>query len=414
MVIDDGFLHEEKDFSYIIPNELTLDNAVGIALLNNPDLQATFEEKGIAYAQWIEAGLWSNPFIDFMIRYPDKSSFAVNTGFSAMQGFVDILLAPLRKEIACIHYHQRHLQAIDAIKALTSEVQKVYYHLQAAEAKQELLRLIFSGKEVMTRLAEKQQEAGNIASLTYQEILIKQETSRLNLMQNEKDIVHLKQKLNLLLGLSPLFNDWKISPSKAPISACDICSENLICLALENRLDLEVLQWEMEALTLQLGTKKWWSYTEAKVGVSTEHEVEAVQVTGPAFGLALPFFNWGQAERLKIQAEICKQQAIIRSKEIEISSEVTENKMQLDIAEKVIFDYQKNILPKLTQILQDSSLFYDAMSLGVYELIERKVTLLETQIAYANALSDYWITYTSLERSLGAPLTCEIMTECCY
>src|SRR5262245_38419985 len=51
----------EQEIRALLRRPLTADRAVRIALLNNRDLQARFEEIGIAQANLIEAGLISNP-----------------------------------------------------------------------------------------------------------------------------------------------------------------------------------------------------------------------------------------------------------------------------------------------------------------------------------------------------------------
>jgi cobalt-zinc-cadmium efflux system outer membrane protein len=52
--------------------ELTAESAVQIALLNNRDLQARFEEIGISQADLIEAGLLSNPSFAASFRFPNR------------------------------------------------------------------------------------------------------------------------------------------------------------------------------------------------------------------------------------------------------------------------------------------------------------------------------------------------------
>ena len=49
----------------LLASDLTLDNAVRVALLNNRQLQATFEDLGIARGQLIQAGLIANPVFGF-------------------------------------------------------------------------------------------------------------------------------------------------------------------------------------------------------------------------------------------------------------------------------------------------------------------------------------------------------------
>src|SRR4051812_29027480 len=65
---------------------LTADRAVQIALLNNRNLQATFEEIGVAKADLLEAGLLKNPSFDASVRFPDggggtNNEFAIAVDF---------------------------------------------------------------------------------------------------------------------------------------------------------------------------------------------------------------------------------------------------------------------------------------------------------------------------------------------
>ncbi|MDQ6622397.1 MAG: hypothetical protein M3Y86_02780, partial [Verrucomicrobiota bacterium] len=52
----------------LLRGTLTAERAVQIALLNNRELQATFEELGIANADLTEAGLLKNPVFDASAR----------------------------------------------------------------------------------------------------------------------------------------------------------------------------------------------------------------------------------------------------------------------------------------------------------------------------------------------------------
>src|SRR5439155_17029187 len=58
----------------LLRRTLTADSAVQVALLNNRELQATFEEIGIAQADLIEAGLLRNPIFVGDARFPIRPS----------------------------------------------------------------------------------------------------------------------------------------------------------------------------------------------------------------------------------------------------------------------------------------------------------------------------------------------------
>ncbi|MHB9002373.1 MAG: hypothetical protein ACYC9N_22995, partial [Thermoanaerobaculia bacterium] len=56
----------------MLADELTADEAVAIAMVNNPRFQVTLAELGIARADLIEASTISNPVFEFEIRYPGE------------------------------------------------------------------------------------------------------------------------------------------------------------------------------------------------------------------------------------------------------------------------------------------------------------------------------------------------------
>ncbi|MDO8142190.1 MAG: hypothetical protein Q6358_11880, partial [Candidatus Brocadiales bacterium] len=88
---------------YMLQQELTVDEAVQIALLNNRSLQAIYEELGIAQADAVQAGLLRNPIFGAGFRFPDKTvggHRSTNTEFSVVQDFLDLLVLPLRKKVA--------------------------------------------------------------------------------------------------------------------------------------------------------------------------------------------------------------------------------------------------------------------------------------------------------------------------
>jgi len=66
------------DVRTLLKKPLTVNSAVQIALLNNRELLATFEDVGVSAADLREAGLWKNPSIDLSVRFPDRPPSAAN------------------------------------------------------------------------------------------------------------------------------------------------------------------------------------------------------------------------------------------------------------------------------------------------------------------------------------------------
>ncbi|QLH35699.1 MAG: hypothetical protein HWD61_05805 [Parachlamydiaceae bacterium] len=71
----------------LLSQELSVDQAVQIALLNNPKIQAAFEEIGVARADLIQAGLLSNPLFEGIVRFPLQHNARTNIDLLAIQNF---------------------------------------------------------------------------------------------------------------------------------------------------------------------------------------------------------------------------------------------------------------------------------------------------------------------------------------
>ena len=81
-----------------LQENLSVDTAVEIALINNPSLQADFEELGIAKADLVQAGLLKNPSLHGFIRNSNHDG-ETNKEFEVKQDILSILTLPLRKHL---------------------------------------------------------------------------------------------------------------------------------------------------------------------------------------------------------------------------------------------------------------------------------------------------------------------------
>ncbi|HEX6837658.1 MAG TPA: TolC family protein, partial [Polyangia bacterium] len=67
--------------------------------------------------------------------------------------------------------------------------------------------------------------------------------------------------------------------------------------------------------------------------------------------------------------------------------------------------YQKTLVPLRERIVTLSQEQYNAMLLGVYQLLQAKQNELQTYREYIEAVRDYWIARADLERAVGTRLT---------
>ncbi len=111
----------ENAIQAMLAEELSVDASVQIALLNNRNLQATYEDLGIAQADLVQAGLLSNPVFFGSVRPATGSSSGTNTEFGVVLNFLDILIRPARKKLAVVDLEEAKLRVANAVLNLAAE-----------------------------------------------------------------------------------------------------------------------------------------------------------------------------------------------------------------------------------------------------------------------------------------------------
>lgn len=399
----------------LIQQELTPDSAVQIALLNNPQIQATFEELGMAHADLVEAGLLSNPVFDFAVRFPNHAGLKTDIAYSLTASFLDIFLVPLRKRIAAAEFEQTKFRVSNEILDLAFKVQEVYYELQAAQSQLKYIQGIAEAASIQGEITSRQLTIDNIYKLDFQLIQARFIEADLEIDRVHAEIMHLKEKLTKLLGFCADV------PLQIPdnLSEPDYQSFPIECLeaiAFKERFDLQEARWAVIRISRMLGIKQWWVYTQGRLGISSEVEPEGYTIFGSAITGAIPIFNYGQAARLRLYAELRQAQDRLAALEIQVLSEVRESHKLLMSYLGVINKYRERLMPLEVKILESSEELYNVMGLGVNRLLENKRQQLQTYSNYIMSLRNYWTARVDLDRALGGKLymifSCESACIC--
>lgn len=384
----------------LVQEPFTLDAAVQVALLNNPKIQVMFEEIGLAQADLIEAGLFQNPLFELFVRFPDRPHSHINIEGSLITSILDLFLIPLRTKVAKAELHSTQLRVAHQVLELAFEVQEIYYKLQAQEAKKHILQKITEAASLSSELAQGQLKAGNITSLTALTYAADYQQVKQELAQNNMEIAQLREQFNQLLGFTGCAPCWNLLDTTGEINLDILSCEPLLECALEHRLDLSAARWEVEKYARTGALKQWWTYTDAKAGISMERDPEGISTIGPAFSAAIPIFNYGQGERARVYALLRQSQERVKVLEIQAEADVRLAIEKINVLRNSILEYRNQLLPLQEQIVKSSLDYYHAMTVGVYTLLENKRRELQTQINYQMALRDYLLATVALQKAL--------------
>lgn len=372
-------------------------------MLNNPKVQATFENLGIARADLVEAGLLSNPSFEIEVRYPHVKGLKTNIEYLIISSILDVFLIPLRTRLATTEFEQTKLKVSKEILDLAFEVRETYYELVAERKRIQYILSTVELASIISDISSKQAFIGNVNALEFQLSQAHFLEAELELFRSQAQIVRLREKLNRLLGFS---NDvCLILPENLPevdYFGFDLCA--LESMALEKRLDLQVARFEIARLSQMLGLKDWWTYTNLKAGLAGEREPDGANLIGPGFSGEIPIFNYGQAARMRLFAELRQAKDKLAALEIKIVSEVREAHKLLMSYLKIINDYQNCLLPMQGKILASSEQLYNVMGIGIDKLLENKRQEVVATQNYTENLKKYLVARVELDKALGGYL----------
>jgi cobalt-zinc-cadmium efflux system outer membrane protein len=396
----------EQGVQTLLRRELTAERAVQVALLNNRELQARFEEIGIAQADVIQAGLISNPNFAGSFRFPDRSPSGTNIEYSIAQNLLDLLVLPLRKRIAAAQLAQTETHVADEVLKLAAEVKIAFYNMQARQQLLDRLRVISETSETAVEFTKRLHDAGNTSDLELANQEGSYEQSRLEVAQTELQVRRDRERLNRLLGLWGANASWTMGDHLPELPGSEGSLQKLESRAIAQRLDLQAARVQLDLIgqSLALRTKTRYLPAGIKIGVDTERETDSQRVTGPILDLELPIFNQGQGEIAKLTAQYRQAQRELEALAVNVRSEVREARDQLIAARDLTSYIGKRLLPTQQKALNLTLQQYNFMLKGAYDLLLAKQNEVAAERSYIEAWRDYWIARAELERAVGGSL----------
>lgn len=384
---------------------LTVESAVAIALVNNPTLQATFEQVGISQAEVAQASVIENPELSGFVRFPSEGS-GRNTEVSLLLNVFDLFVQPIRKQVAAAELERTKLRVAHDVLVLAAEVKEAYFTLQARQQLAARLGLIRELTATAAEFAARQHEAGTINDLELESRTVIDRESRVDVALAQAEARADRERLNRLLGLWGPRTGWTLDGELPAIPETEMPLAGLERHAIAHRQDVRAARWGVEQVgrALALRRKTRFFPVGLHAGVNSEKEITGGRVTGPELALQLPIFDTGKASIARLTAEHRRAQRQLEALAIDARSEVREQRDRMLAARDLALYYERELLPQRARILDLTLRQYNAMFKGAYDLLLAKQAEVEAEKARLAAWRDYWIARARLERALGGAL----------
>lgn len=385
----------------LLARPLTAESAASVALLNNSGIKAQMEELGVAQAELVQARRLPNPTLEGAMRFEDEGRPELEVG--AMLDLTDLVLFGFRSGAASAAVDAAKLEAVGSILDLSFDARRAFYEYQAAEALHELRRTVRDTFDASAELATRLREAGNITELALAQQRSSFEEARLETARAAAEATRARERVNTLLGLWGRGVRWTADARLPKLDERPIELAKLESSAVAQSLDLAIAKRRFGAAEQRADAARAAGLLpELKAGVSAERADE--WSVGPAVELELPLFYQGQGEIGVANAQMRQQRGVYADVAVAVRAAARATAKELETTREAALHYERVLVPLKQKVVEQSLLEYNAMLIGLFQLLEAKRDQVETSARYVEVLRDYWIARMNAEQLLAGRL----------
>jgi cobalt-zinc-cadmium efflux system outer membrane protein len=382
----------------MLDEELTAEEAVQIALLSNHRLQAAYEQLGIAQADLVQAGLLRNPVFDASLRFVEGPGSDYIFEMGVVQDFLDVLQVPLRKRLALAELRTVQEEVTAQVLETVMDVQTAFYKLQAAQQSLDFFEQTLLAADASYDAAMRLHEAGNITDLSLANERALYEQAKLGLATAETAVLEAREHLNSLLGLWGGQANWRVAEALPVLPSEEPALADLESRVIAKNLDLAMIRRRMQMVAARTNIDmSELMFPELAAGAEAEREPDGTWSMGPLAAIGIPIFDIGAARKARGAARLRQLWEEYTAAAIDLRAATRAARYRLLNARRQARYYQRIMVPLAEQITAETQLQFNAMQLGVFQLLQAKQSEIEIRQQAIGALRDYWIARAEMD-----------------
>lgn len=436
--------------THYLEGGLTAEEAVQVALLNNPEFQSLFAQIGASRADVVQSGLLSNPIVAFSVLFPEGGGRSkLNGGFT--QELVDLWQIPVRKKVAAAELDRVVFEAVQRGIDIAGQVRINYYRALAFAKAEEYAIENVAIIDRSLAISEKRVRNGETSSLDANLVRATWTEAQLDVLNAKRDRQVALAALAQTLGISRWSQPWQLS-DELPNSATPIANDaDLLVTGLVERMDAQAKVRQIDAARNELTRQYLNIVPSVQVGAGYERpdtrgvpgrsvladtartsiaagaltaptidsrgqrailERQIVDfLSGPSIQVTVPLFDQNQARIARANFLVEQRRKELESLLDLVADQIQEAAATARIAAQQVAFYEKEILPLARSNLQAAEQAYAAGTQDQLVVLDAQQFLVIRRRAYVSVLREYAVAYASLERAVGGRMPSTTTTQ---
>jgi len=383
---------------------LSADDAVQIALWNNPGLQAAYAELKLSEADLVAAGSLPG------IRLSALRTTANDIGPKVEQliGFnlLSLLTMPSRIEAQRARIEGVKLRAAGEMLSLASTTRRAWVDAVAAQQALAYARQVREAAQAGAELAERMERAGNFSRLARLKEHGFYAEAQAQLARADVAAVAARERLTRLMGLGGERTAYRLPERLPDLPAQALVMDDAMATAMRERLDVRAARSDADAMASSLGLTRATRWVNA-IDLAAARTREGFEPARRGWDIAIevPLFDFGSARSATAEALYMQGVARIAETAVNAQSEVREAYHMYRSAHDLARHYRSEVVPLAQKTSEETLLRYNGMLASVFDLLADA----REQVAAVNAAlaaeRDFWKAEAELRMALaGRPV----------
>jgi outer membrane protein TolC len=219
----------------MLAQELTADDAVRIALLNNRGLQATYWELGIAEADLVQAGRLQNPAFGYQHK---RGGGTTSIERSLAVNVANLVTAPLAQRIERRLFEQASLRVTAEALKVAADTRRAYYEALGGAQAVAYAKQVAGATDASAELAQRMRKAGNWSAYDQAREAAFHAEAMADVARAIKEGDAARERLTRLMGLSGAQVRYRLPGRLPDLPAAQPELADIEGAALRERLDV--------------------------------------------------------------------------------------------------------------------------------------------------------------------------------
>ena len=386
---------------------LTLEDAVGIALNNNPLLKSKKHNIGTYEGSIKQARLLPNPEIEFFTQETPTN----NIGFDQSQNSVALSQKletggkrKLRVKAARKEKKVMEMDLQTTIADITAKVKKSFFNVLTTEEELKFAKKTIEIAKSLMSISNQRFKIGDIARIDVLKAEIELSNAKMRVQNAERKYLNTAKMLQTVMGVSDIDLN-----NLLPISTADTPSlnlENLNELLLNNHPALKARKKVVDLSVIKITEAKRMAIPDINATIGYKRlsttDINTVQA---GIEFSLPIFNRNQGKIIEARA---------LSHKAKDDVEVVRNQLLLQLSNafslytstrEQVRIFTDTIIPQSEESLKIARQGYRQGEFDYLQVLDAQRTLANTRISYLKILNELFSSITEIEKFVGVKIS---------